>query len=291
MAETVVDFVCQKLQDALTGPVKDALFQEGLSLYGVEDKVSTVQRELGRIKSFLRDADSKSSVSGEARVQNWVKEAEVDCINYKEPGIINSMKRFFKKPMLLPALHTLSSEMDDAQTRIKEITESRLTVGVTSLDEGSSVRSKPPIRRLILPDIGEMEMEVVGFESDKANIIGRLLDEHTSRRSVVSIVGPGGIGKTTLAQTVYNNDEVKRRFEILICVTFGNGRHTWLENLISLRHLEFRKCELENDTLPEKIGSLHCLEYLDLTDTKIVSLPESINEALNIVGYRVECKS
>ena len=114
------------------------------------------------------------------------------------------MKRVFKKPMLLPALHTLGGEMDDAQARIKEITESRLTVGVNSLDDGNSGRSKPPNRRLILPDIGEKEMEVVGFESDKENIIGRLLDEHTSRRSVVSIVGPGGIGKTTLAKTVYN---------------------------------------------------------------------------------------
>ncbi|KAF3331812.1 putative disease resistance protein [Carex littledalei] len=214
MAEIVVDFVCQKLQDALNGPVRDALIQEGLSLYGVNDKAGAVKQELERIRSFLRDADSKSSSE---------ERAEVDWINYKEPGFINSMKRFFKKPMLLPALYTLGGKMDDVQASIIEITKSRLTVGVTSLDDGSSGKSKPPIRRLILPDIGEMEMEL------------------------------------------------------------QLTNHTWLENLIGLRHLEFRECELENDTLPEKIDCLHCLEYLDLTDTKIVDLPKSINEALNIV--------
>lgn len=76
MAEAVVDFVWQKLGDALTGAIKDALLQEGLSLYSVNDKGEAVQRELERIKSFLRDADSKSSDGGpgEERVRNWVKE-------------------------------------------------------------------------------------------------------------------------------------------------------------------------------------------------------------------------
>ncbi|XP_078169918.1 putative disease resistance RPP13-like protein 3 [Carex rostrata] len=235
MAEAVVDFVWQKLGDALTGAIKDALLQEGLSLYSVNDKGEAVQRELERIKSFLRDADSKSSDGGpgEERVRNWVKEvrnvaysiedavdtfqAKVDWINYKEQGFINWIKRCFKKPMLLPALHTLGSEMDDAQARIKEITESRLALGVISLDNaGKSGRPKPPIRQLIYPELGKMESKVVGFESDKDTIIARLLDEHNLRRSVISIVGPGGIGKTTLAQTVFNNADVQKRFEVLI---------------------------------------------------------------------------
>lgn len=133
-------------------------------------------------------------------------QAEVDWINYKEQGFINWIKRCFKKPMLLPALRTLGSEMDAAQARIKEITESRLTLGVNSLDDsGSSGRSKPPIRQQIDPELlDEMESKVVGFESDEDTIIARLLDEHNSRRSVISIVGPGGIGKTTLALKVFN---------------------------------------------------------------------------------------
>jgi ABC-type cobalamin/Fe3+-siderophores transport system ATPase subunit len=45
-------------------------------------------------------------------------------------------------------------------------------------------------------------MEVIGFESNNERIIGRIHD-NTSRRSVVSIVVPGGIGKTTLAKIIY----------------------------------------------------------------------------------------
>ncbi|KAJ3699558.1 hypothetical protein LUZ61_003263 [Rhynchospora tenuis] len=226
MAEAVVDFVKQKLEDALKGPVKDALIQEGQFLYGVNDKAEEVQRELGRIKSFLKDADSKRS--SEERVRNWIKEiravaysiedavdnfqADVDSINYKEPGFFNSVKRFVKKPTLLWALHNFGNELEAIQQRIKDISKAKMDFGVNNLDDGSSGKSRPPIVRLILTD--NDEMEVIGFESDKEHIIGRLIHDENSKRSVVSIVGPGGIGKTTLAQKIYNS--VKDRFEIHI---------------------------------------------------------------------------
>ncbi|KAJ4731445.1 Disease resistance family protein [Rhynchospora pubera] len=226
MADAVVDFVKQKFEDALKGPVKDALLKEGHFLYGVNDNAEVVQRELGRIKSFLKDADSKSS--SEERVRNWIKEvrsvaysiedavdnfqADIDSINYKEPGFFNALKKLVKKPTLLWALHNFGNELEAIQTRIKEISKAKTDFGVNNLDDGSSGKFRLPMERLILTN--NDEMEVIGFESDKEHIIGRLIHDENSRRSVVSIVGPGGIGKTTLARTVYNS--VKDSFEIRI---------------------------------------------------------------------------
>ncbi|KAJ3679696.1 hypothetical protein LUZ60_017707 [Juncus effusus] len=225
MAEAVVDFVCEKLQDAIKGPIKDAILQEGLILYEVEDKAEAVQRELSRIKSFLKDVDARRE--GDQRMQYFVREirqvaydiedsidkfqAGVDESRHKEPGFCHWIKIMFKKSMLIPSLHTLAHELESIQTRITEISTGKINYGV---EEGSGQSSRPPIRRIVIQKIEETG--IVGFESDKKNIIRQLLDEKNSRRAVVSIVGPGGIGKTTLAHAVYNSTEVEKTFEVRI---------------------------------------------------------------------------
>uniref|UniRef100_A0A2N9HE21 Rx N-terminal domain-containing protein n=1 Tax=Fagus sylvatica TaxID=28930 RepID=A0A2N9HE21_FAGSY len=63
---------------------------------------------------------------------------------------------------------------------------------------------------------------VLGREDDKKAIIKLLLDPNVEENvSVVPIVGIGGLGKTTLAQYVYNDDIVKKHFELKmwVCVS------------------------------------------------------------------------
>ncbi|CAL1379951.1 unnamed protein product [Linum trigynum] len=56
---------------------------------------------------------------------------------------------------------------------------------------------------------------VVGREDDKKNIIQLLLNSNRETNiSVVPIVGMGGLGKTTLAQLVFDDDQVKAHFDI-----------------------------------------------------------------------------
>ncbi|XP_052116709.1 putative disease resistance RPP13-like protein 3 [Arachis duranensis] len=68
--------------------------------------------------------------------------------------------------------------------------------------------------------IGEGEIEgnvkegyanVVGLVEDFEIVINQLKDEDSSE-NVVSIVGMGGLGKTTLARKIYNDEEVKKLF-------------------------------------------------------------------------------
>ncbi|XP_039137584.1 putative disease resistance protein RGA3 [Dioscorea cayenensis subsp. rotundata] len=66
------------------------------------------------------------------------------------------------------------------------------------------------------------ESRVIGRDEDKKKLVQMLISDCFEEKiAVVSIVGMGGLGKTTLAQLVYRDEEVQKHFElhIWVCVS------------------------------------------------------------------------
>ena len=61
------------------------------------------------------------------------------------------------------------------------------------------------------------ESVMVGRKDDKETIMNMLLSHRDASHNaigVVAILGMGGLGKTTLAQLVYNDKEVQQHFDM-----------------------------------------------------------------------------
>ncbi|KAH0747044.1 hypothetical protein KY285_008701 [Solanum tuberosum] len=65
------------------------------------------------------------------------------------------------------------------------------------------------------------ESDILGRQNEIEGLIDRLLSEDGKNLTVVPVVGMGGVGKTTLAKAVYNDEKVKNHFGLKawICVS------------------------------------------------------------------------
>uniref|UniRef100_A0A0E0MFK9 Uncharacterized protein n=1 Tax=Oryza punctata TaxID=4537 RepID=A0A0E0MFK9_ORYPU len=93
-----------------------------------------------------------------------------------------------------------------------------------SLSENDGVRrSIPDIHQVRETSSMVFEQSIIGRESIKDTVIEKTLSQNKSSTpeshvSVLAIVGMPGVGKTTLAQLVYNNAEVCKSFDVRVWV-------------------------------------------------------------------------
>ena len=220
---------------AVVGSISNLAVQETTLLCGVTLEAGFLKDELQRLQCFLQDANTKRR-SGNASAANWVGqirdatfEAEnvLEVVDHMEKrnrlkkGFVGAISRYARLPSDLITLHKVGNEIQRIRRKVREISQSAsslkiLDLGNTELDSGHVEDEPLQDHGLVLPNFEDVN--VVGFENEQKEIVEDLI-EKGNKLSVVSIVGMGGAGKTTLARKICTSDKIKRYFHTIAWVT------------------------------------------------------------------------
>ncbi|XP_023767770.2 putative disease resistance RPP13-like protein 1 [Lactuca sativa] len=237
MAEIVVSAVitvlCEKL---ISGDIKLARSE------GIDSQLNKWKKNLPMIQAVLADATEKQIK--ERAVQLWVNDLHhlaYDIDDVLDDLATEALRRKLNQETqaststskvlkLVPKCCTnfsprnimygqqMSSKLEKITIKLRDLVDQKNDLGLNVNVERSNITE----RRLEQTSLVD-ESKIMGREGDKEKLLGKLLGNEGCDQnvSVVSIVGMGGIGKTTLAKVLYNEQKVKDHFEVRawVCVS------------------------------------------------------------------------
>jgi len=198
-----LDFFRGKLSDTLLKKLKMAMLPVNAVLEDAEDKQFTnpaVKQWLDELKDVIHEAEDVLDRIATKDLQRKL-DAEFQTTALKVPISPISTSKFVNK---------IEGKIKEVVERLEELAKDIDRIG---LREGGGGK---PLERLPTTSLVE-ESDIFGRHDDKKAIINLLLSDDGAcgnDMGVIAIVGMGGIGKTTLAQLVYNDNRVKDSFDL-----------------------------------------------------------------------------
>ncbi|GLU09305.1 hypothetical protein SLE2022_261710 [Rubroshorea leprosula] len=255
--------------DLVLGPIVDATISKVISVATEQINLAVswkaelrrLCKKLTMIHAVLQDADRRQV--GESAVKLWLenlrdvaREAEdvVDEVVYErlkqEVWIQKQMKKkvclffTFSNPFIFRL--KMANKIKNLIASIVEINEEAKQFGLQSRNATHVSRSNPQTAY----SSPSYCPRVIGRENDVSKIVDLLIDPNNEESlSVISIVGMGGLGKTTLAKSVQNHEKIVRNFgkTIFICVSEVFDVKKILKEM--LESLTKMGCSIENEAI------------------------------------------
>ncbi|XP_027100036.1 disease resistance protein RPM1-like isoform X2 [Coffea arabica] len=250
MAESVVGFLIKQLSTLLS--------QEITLSGGLKSDVQFINDELGSMKAFLREAEAKED-NNDSQLQEWlnqVREVAYDTEDVLDDftfrfargymdGFCGKVGKIYNSMKNLKARHQISLEIKDIKARVGEISarhQRYQSLYGTHERRFSSSRQVNADFDIRAQSLFIEEAQLVGIDKPKAELISKILDDH-SQLKVVSVVGMGGLGKTTLVKKVYDGAAVKKQFQSHAWITVSQNFQfsVIIKNLIQQLYNEIRQ--------------------------------------------------
>ncbi|XP_047072541.1 disease resistance protein RGA5-like [Lolium rigidum] len=214
MAEAAVVSVATGVIRPLMAKLTKLLEEESSKLKGVRRNTRFIRDELNTMSATLDILADSEDLNPEMKIwKEHIRELSYDmedCINdfmfFSEP---TGFKGFFQNLKNLKLRHEIAGEIEELKARAIEASNRheryKIDGGympfVWRLTPSSSIPAIDPRLHALYVEVDKL----VGIRGPKEEIIEWFQKNNSSQQlKVLSIVGPGGLGKTTLANQVYN---------------------------------------------------------------------------------------
>ncbi|KAL4338738.1 hypothetical protein AHAS_Ahas12G0240200 [Arachis hypogaea] len=185
-----------------------------------EKMIQRFKTILNAAKALLNDAEQKQIREGPVKVwlddlkdalyeaDDFLDEIATKAATKKDQG--NCLTRFLNLKDRKKV-----TRMEDVIGRLESIVNQKDTLGLKEIPMEHMSWRTPSTSLVKVSDI-------YGRDEDRKALVKLLLDDaNDGDVSVIPIVGMGGIGKTTLAQLVYNDEQVQQKFNVKAWVCVG----------------------------------------------------------------------
>ncbi|KAL8498708.1 hypothetical protein ACS0TY_021875 [Phlomoides rotata] len=172
---------------------------------------------LTTIQKVLEDAEEKQFQS--KSIQSWL--SELNSIAYEIEDILDLCDTEVSKLRkgCKFSLHKIGTRMKEAVEKLDAVAEERNKFHLQEIVVRQSIQVD--WRRETGSVVNEPD-HVYGRNADKEHIVDILVNQVSEKQlSVLPIIGVGGLGKTTLAQLVFNDQRVSQHFDakMWVCVS------------------------------------------------------------------------
>ncbi|XP_058193913.1 putative late blight resistance protein homolog R1B-17 isoform X1 [Rhododendron vialii] len=281
MGDTAVDFFLGTLKNLIMSSDLDVIIDE-------KHQLQSLAEEIKYLRGFLQITEKKRKEHSEVmnlvmRIRDVVSEAE----NIVELFVVLVFKANHASDSLLEHQDHLSLDLESVKKEIKTLKAKVKQI----LDENMYDINGVAVKKLKHSSTGSgggsgstigsntsivvEKKAVVGFKEEVETLMGKLHDiGEGGRLEIISIIGAGGGGKTTLAREVYDHPLTLQKFEIRAWVNVSQDYDKTMKRHLLIRILEsaFPKKnedykEISDDKLGEKVYK--CLQnrkYLIVMD-------------------------